>query len=42
MVNVTKTIPRKFKSNGRDKLVSGKKCKEYDPFRATLDAGNVY
>ena len=42
MVNVTKTIPRKFKSRKSDNLVSGKKCKDYDPFRKTLDAGNVY
>ena len=42
MVNVTKTIPRKFKSRRVDILVSGKKCKDYDPFRTTLDAGNVY
>ena len=42
MSNVTKTIPRKFKSSRDDNLVSGKKCKDYDPFRKTLDAGNVY
>ena len=42
MVNVTKTIPRKFKSSRRDNLVSGKKCKDYDPFRKTLDAGIVH
>ena len=41
MVNVTKTIPRKFKSNWREYVFGGKKCKEYDSFGAILDAGNV-
>ena len=41
MVNVTRTIRRKIESFWRDTMYSGKKCKVYDPYRKTFDAGIV-
>ena len=37
--NVTNVIPKKTKSNFRDILASGKKCKYYDPFKKNVDTG---
>ena len=39
MVNLTKSIQRKFKSHWLDNLYSGKRCKDGDEYRKTLDAG---
>ena len=42
LMNVTKTIQRKTRPSQKDYLVSGKKCKDYDPFRTSLDSGISY
>ena len=42
LINVTKTILRKSRPSKQDYLVSGKKCKYYDPFKTSLNSGISY
>ena len=42
MTNVTNSIGRNIESSYRDTLLSGKKCKAYEPFKTNFDAGMTY
>ena len=42
MTNVTNSVARNIESSYTDILVSGKKCKAYEPFKTNFDAGMTY
>ena len=42
MTNVTNSIARNIESSYNDILLSGKKCKAYEPYKTNFDAGMIY